>query len=131
MDIKNDEQTFIIDQQLPGLNDIIDAARTHWAVSANQKKDSDNIVMWSIKKHNIKPYDKKIDIHIYFICQDRRRDKDNIMAAQKFILDGMVAGGIIPNDGWNFVGGLSYSFKVDRDNPHIKVTLQPSEEIND
>lgn len=44
------------------------------------------------------PEFNKVVIIITWYEPDERRDPDNIMAGQKFILDGLVAAGTIPND---------------------------------
>lgn len=53
-----------------------------------------------------------------------RRDPDNIAAAVKFIWDGLVEAGVIPNDGWKENGGWSNHFEVDKDNPRIEVVIK-------
>lgn len=53
----------------------------------------------------------------------RRRDPDNVTAGQKFVLDGLVKAGVIPNDGWNEVAGISHEFVVSPDRPGVVVEI--------
>jgi hypothetical protein len=56
--------------------------------------------------------------------KDRRRDPDNISGAgKKPILDGLVRAGVLPNDGWSVIEGLSDLFSVDRSYPRVEVTI--------
>ena len=90
------------------------------------KRDAEEIVIWSIRKHlkNLK-IEKPIHIHYKFIEKDRRRDKDNIASfGMKVIQDSLVKAGTIKNDGWKEVGSFSFSFGVDKENPRIEVFLE-------
>lgn len=111
----------VIPGELPDLNTIIDKSKGHWAQYSKMKKRYTEMVAWLAKG---KGKFKKIDIYITWYCKNRRKDKDNIMAGTKFILDGLVMAGVIENDGWRHVGSISHDFKVDRDNPRIEVKLK-------
>lgn len=67
---------------------------------------------------------KRIDLDITWYCKNKRKDKDNIAAGIKFILDGLVKAGTIENDGWKQVNNFSHSFKVDKDNPRVEVEIK-------
>ncbi len=57
-----------------------------------------------------------------------RTSGGNIRFALKFILDGLVEAGVLPNDSWRYVGDISDSYVVDRRHPRVVVTLTDSEE---
>lgn len=56
---------------------------------------------------NVEPVEAA-SLTIVHIEPNRRRDPDNIMAAQKFILDGMVQAGIIEDDGWRHIWSIKH-----------------------
>ena len=55
--------------------------------------------------------------------QNKRKDKDNIAFAKKFILDGMIQAKLIQNDGWKEISGFTDEFHVDKNNPRVEVTI--------
>lgn len=109
--------------RLPDLNDMIDAARRNKITSANMKKDNTEVVAWIAKSKRIPHFDR-VDITITWIEPNQKRDKDNIMAAQKFILDGLVMARVLDNDGWKQIGDILHRFKVDRMNPRIEIDIK-------
>ena len=100
---------FFIPERLPGLNEIINTARAHHMASATQKKRWTNRCALVFMKA---PTFESIYIKFTWIEKNRRRDKDNICAARKFILDGMVQAGMIENDGWGQISGWTDDFEV-------------------
>jgi Holliday junction resolvase RusA-like endonuclease len=106
--------------RLPGLNEIIDAAKSHFGEYASMKETYTNMVGWLAKKL---PTYEKVALIITWYEPDRRRDPDNIMAGQKFILDGMVQAGTIPNDSQKHIKGILHRFDVDKKNPRIEVEI--------
>lgn len=113
----------IIPGTLPGLNEIIDAAKMTPYAYRELKKTYTELVAWEAVKQKIPFYDKA-DFTILWYCPDRRHDKDNIMAGTKFILDGLVTAGILKNDGWNQIGSIEHIFGVDRLKPRIEVEIR-------
>lgn len=113
---------FIIPGRLPGLNDITDAARSNRYESAKMKKEYTDLVAWCAKSALL-PHFERVDLIITWYEPNMKRDKDNIMAGQKFILDGLVMAGIIKNDGWKQIRDVTHRFRVDRQNPRVEVEL--------
>jgi len=111
---------FEIPGRLPGLNEIIDAAKSHYGEYAKMKETYTNMVGWLAKKL---PRYEKVALIITWYEPDQRRDLDNIMAGQKFILDGLVAAGTIPNDSQKYISGIFHRFGVDRENPRVEVEI--------
>ena len=103
----------VIPGELPGMNEIIAAAKQHYGAYSKMKRENTQLVAL-IAKSKIKKQCKKIDLEITWICKNKRRDKDNITAGEKFILDGLVQAGVVKNDGWNQIGDISHKFKVDK-----------------
>lgn len=117
----------VIPGELPDLNTIIAESkkgRGKWQPYNEIKQEHTNIVAW-IAKSEIKKQLKKIDLEITWICKNRRKDKDNIMAGGlKMILDGLVVAGVIKNDGWSEIGSINNHFEVDKDNPRVEVEIR-------
>jgi len=114
---------FEIPGRLPGLNEIIDAAKQgngKYQPYALMKEEYTNMITWIAKKL---PKYEKVALIITWYEPDRRRDPDNIMAGQKFILDGLVAAKGIPNDSQKYIVSIIHRFRVDKQNPRIEVEI--------
>ena len=114
---------FEIPGRLPGLNEIIDAAKHgmyKYQPYAKMKATYTNMVAWLAKKL---PTYERVALIITWYEPNRHRDPDNIMAGQKFILDGLVQAGTIPNDNQRHIQGIIHRFAVDRKNPRIEVEI--------
>lgn len=117
---------FVIKGRLPGLNEIIDAARDHWSKSATLKKEATELCQWAIKAASVPHIEKPVVIRFVWVEKDERRDVDNVAAGAKFVLDGLVASGRLPNDSRQWVRGISHEFPApDKKNPRIEVEVRP------
>jgi len=114
--------TLTIPGRLPGLNEIIAAAKSHYAKYSTEKKEYTEEVAWLAKQARLPKFEKAYLVITWFE-PDRRRDPDNIMAGQKFILDGLVAAGAIPNDSQKYIQGIVHRFRVDKRNPRVEVEI--------
>jgi len=97
---------------LPGMNEIISMARTHWAKSAKQKTDYTDLVASYCVLNRLKPM-KRVWLGIYYHEKNQKRDPDNISAGKKFLLDGLVQAGVLANDGHKQIAGFDESFHFD------------------
>lgn len=77
------------------------------------------ILSGSLKK--ISKYPCKLKITWYE--PNRRRDVDNVVFGVKFILDELVACGIIPNDSQKYVNQITNGVYCDSNNPRIEVRI--------
>lgn len=114
---------FEIPGRLPGLNEIIDAAKQgkgKYQPYSIMKQTYTDMVAWLAKKL---PAYKRVALMITWYEPNEKRDPDNIMAGQKFILDGMVQAGTIPNDSQKHIKGILHRFDVDRKNPRVEVEI--------
>lgn len=112
--------------ELPDMNTIIAESkkgRGGYQPYAIMKREYTDLVTL-IAKSKIKKTYEKIDIEINWICKNKRKDKDNIQAGIKFILDGLVQANVIENDGWKQVGDIYHKFKVDKKNPRVEVRIR-------
>jgi hypothetical protein len=116
-------EKFTISGELPDLNTIIKESkrgRGNWQPYNDLKYEHTIRVMAACR--GIKPFNK-INVAIEWICKEKRKDKDNVMAGTKFILDGLVSEGVLTNDGWGQIGDITHSFYIDKLNPRINVIL--------
>ena len=64
-----------------------------------------------------------VDITCTWITKDLRKDPDNVSAGVKFILDGLVQAGILPDDRRKQIGSITHKFDVDKLNPRVEIVL--------
>ena len=110
--------------ELPTLNQIIKAAKSHYHAYNNMKRENTEKVAWCAKKL---PKLEQVALHITWCRKDRRTDPDNVIVAVKFILDGLVQAGVLENDGWKEVAGISHEWEIDKDNPRVLVKIEEVE----
>lgn len=116
--------TFTIPGRLPGLNELINKARTDKYAAAKQKADVDGLVMLQIKRQMPQfKTDKQVDIVFTWIEPNKRRDKDNICSAKKFILDSLQKAGTIRGDGWKHIRNFRDDFAIDKRSPGVTVEI--------
>ena len=120
-------QRLVVKGILPGMNEITKANRANRFQGGKQKKEYDNLVIWSCKASKLKPIEGLNNYQFTWYCKNKRKDKDNIMAGQKFIFDGLQKAGIIENDGWNNVGDINHRFKIDKENPRVEIEIEEIE----
>jgi Holliday junction resolvase RusA-like endonuclease len=112
--------------EMPGLNEIIKAAKAHYHAYNNMKKKNTDLVIVAASKL---PHFPRARLDITWYCRSKRRDPDNIAAAKKFILDGLVRAGVLENDGWEQVVGWEERWEVDKDNPRVEVLIEGVEQM--
>ena len=81
----------------PTLNEQIDLARSDWRASAGVKKTWTNKVADLTQTVDFS-FDDKVWLEYHWHLKTFARDSDNVSAASKYILDGLVDAGIIIND---------------------------------
>ena len=120
-------QKLVIPSELPALNEVIDKSKRHWSQYAKEKKQWTRFVAL-LARLNLKPVEKQVSLSIRWVCKDKRRDPDNVASGKKFIIDGLVAGGILKNDGWKQISDFRDTFAGDNHRPRVEVELN---EIHD
>ena len=118
------EYIFTVPYTLIGLNEYINECRRNKYVGANLKREIEHDLFYIIKKEfrSLKIY-KPVIIEYLWVEKDKRRDKDNIAFAQKFVQDALVMAGILKNDGWNEIKGFTHDFAVDKKNPRVEIRI--------
>lgn len=112
---------FVIYGDLPSMNEIIATSKKHYAAYSKMKNVYTALVANSCK--GLEPIERA-DFVITWYCKNMKRDKDNIISGQKFIFDGIVKAGILPNDGWKEIGDITHKLRVDKKNPRIEIEIQ-------
>ena len=113
---------------LPGMNETIAAAKGFGGRGYGYSKIKHRwteAVQLLAKAAQLKPVSSA---RFSFVWRERKRsrDPDNFTAARKFVLDGLVAAGVIPDDGWAEVLGFSDAWTVSRQ-PGVLVTIESDE----
>lgn len=92
------------------LNAYINAERRNKYVAAKIKKTETNFVHMSLL--NKPKIATPCKLHFHWLLKNRRKDLDNVAFSKKFIIDGMVHAGIIPNDGLKYITGFTDTFEI-------------------
>ena len=110
--------------ELTDLNQYIKALNNHRFVGSKIKKEETERVYWECKEQKIKPVTKfPVKIHYRWYSPNARKDIDNVAFSKKFINDGMVMAGILPDDSRKYVSGFSDDFFIDKENPRVEVII--------
>ena len=119
----------IIHGTLPGLNEYTVASRANRYAAAKMKKKVQSIIAAAIYEclPNVH-IERPVRLAFTWYEPNKKRDKDNIAFAKKFIFDALVENNVIPNDGWKNIDSFSDSFKVDAQNPRVEVEIMEVEE---
>lgn len=113
---------------LPGLNELINVSRGtkgrgSLLAAATQKKEATNRVAYRIISMRLEPITKPIHVDFLWAEESKRRDPDNIISAKKYCLDGMVKAGLIENDGWKQIDGISDNWVVNKKSPGVLIRI--------
>lgn len=94
--------------KMPSLNEYIEACRRNAHCGARLKSNVEAGIIPQLAK--LKKIEKPV--HIIFIWHEvnKRRDKDNVAAAKKFILDALQKSGKLINDNNNYIIGFTDKF---------------------
>lgn len=121
---KGVRQRFVIKGCLCTLNEYTRLSRANRQASARIKRDQEEIVGWAIKAW-LKNWRTKKPVYVKFtwVEKNKRKDKDNIAFAKKFIFDALVKNHVIPDDKWDNVVGFSDVFHIDKNDPRVIVDI--------
>ena len=98
--------------KLPSLNEYTTACRKNAYAGAKMKKQTQEDIMWFVKK--LPKFDKPIFIRFHWVEGNHKRDYDNIAFGKKFILDALVAAGKLKDDNRNYVAGFKDTFGYEK-----------------
>lgn len=123
--MKKQNVRFVVYGLLPNLNDYITAERRNRYAAAAMKKKSQAAVLAAIRRscRGVK-ITGPVVLHYLWVEKNRRRDKDNVAFAQKFVQDALVQAGVLKNDGWAEVEGFTHAFALDKNHPRVEVEVE-------
>ena len=103
------DQEITIPGELPNLNAALAGAKRHWSSYAQIKKQQTNKVAW-IARGQLTPVTPPVDLVFSWVTKNRRVDPDNISHGAKYLIDGLVNAGILPDDGRKVIRSLTHLF---------------------
>ncbi len=112
----------IIPGELTDLNTYIDAERSNRYKAAKIKKEMSELCAWEVRLFKLK-VKTPVEIKFTWITKNEMKDPDNVAFAKKFILDGFVLGGLLPNDGRKQIKRFTDEFGVDKEYPRVEVEI--------
>lgn len=106
-----------INTPLTTLNEYIDAERKNKYIASKIKKSNTQRVLSIVRGLKLEPV--LYDVHFNWQKPNNRQDHDNIAFAKKFILDGLVLAGVIPNDNPRYINNFTDKFTLCKDFDYV------------
>lgn len=105
----------------PTLNEQINEARTHWAKSATTKKKwTSEIARLSAP---LPKFQNEVWLEFWYSINNFGRDPDNISASRKYLMDGLVAAGVIRNDNLTVIQSPILEWFVPGEVDQVTITI--------
>jgi Holliday junction resolvase RusA-like endonuclease len=114
---------YVIEGRLPSLNDYIGAQRSPNHSYANRYKQKWTDVCAKACA-SVPVFSEPVSVSIVWYERDRRRDLDNVTAATKFVLDGLVHAGKLRDDSQKYVKNIEHRVEVDKERPRVEVEIR-------
>lgn len=99
---------FNIEGRLPGCNEYIEECRKNPHAGAKCKADAESMIMWQLG--TVPKIEGEVIFRFEWHEKTKRRDKDNVAFAKKFIFDALQKAGKLENDGNRNVAGFEDRF---------------------
>jgi hypothetical protein len=99
---------------LPGLNEVIDAAKGYGGRGygySKLKRQWTNTIDLLARAAKV-PSFSRVHMAYRWVERNQRRDPSNVACAKKFVEDGLVEADVLANDGWKQIAGFSDEFEV-------------------
>ena len=114
---------------LPGQNEIIKAAKSGRGKGnayARMKSQWSATVQAQARSQRLQKVPGRVSIDLYWVEPTRKRDPDNVHAAVKFVLDGLVAAGLIDSDAQRTISRITHHpIEIHRE-PGVAVVIEES-----
>lgn len=125
-------RVLIFEGKLPGLNELIKAARDQDAYGRLKKRLTARCAEQARDQFGENKPLGPVHIEFLWFPEHNRRDPDNVAAGgRKFILDGMVDAGVLVNDTRKHVIGFEDRFGIDRQRPRTELYLREVHETEE
>jgi len=111
----------VIKGELTNLNEYVRVERGNRFAGANIKESETNRIWAECRSQRFPAQKKGVFLVFRWYARDRRKDKDNVAFAKKFILDGLVLAKVIESDRWDFISGFLDVFYLDQENPRVEI----------
>ena len=115
--------TVTVEGRMPSLNDYISAERANRYTAAAMKKRETARVRAAAMQQRAPRFERRVTVRTTFYEPDMRRDADNVGFARKFVLDGLVAAGVIKDDSRKYVEQCPDRVLTDRARPRVVVEV--------
>lgn len=112
-----------IEGGFPSLNDYIRVVNANRFKGNAMKQECTSLAAWAAKAARMPRFSRPVTVRFTWVERNRRRDLDNVAFGKKFVLDGLVAAGVIGNDTPQYVTGFEDKFEYDGRNPRIIVEV--------
>jgi hypothetical protein len=117
--------TFIVYGEPTSFNDYINAERTNRYIAAKIKKEE--TAEAAACASSLPKITGKNFYTFHWFTETERKDPDSCSIGMKCIFDGLVAAGIIENDGRKQISGYTCLFSTDKENPRVEITITPAD----
>lgn len=111
------------ERTFPSFNEYVNKNRSGWRAGADMKEDYTKLVCYEAKGQRVPIWRRPVKILFNWYEEDTRRDLDNVFSAKKFILDGLIEAGVIPDDSQKYVRGLRDEIFIDPKAPRVEVEI--------
>lgn len=114
-----------VEGRLTSLNEYVRAERANRYKAASVKRAETRRVRDAAVAQGAPSFDpsRPVTVTITFYEPDMRRDADNVGFARKFVLDGLVAAGVIADDSRGHVPRCPDRVLTDRERPRVEVEV--------
>lgn len=123
---------FWVPGPLPGLNEIVDAAKgcggKGYGYAKMKEKWTNDVALHVLAAHVPKGKITRVKLHMHWFekkhTNGTERDPDNIEAGQKFIWDGLVHAKVLPNDKRANNAGTTHECTYNAPVAGVEVTIE-------
>lgn len=119
-------QRVMIRGKLPSLNEYVEACRRNAFQGASLKRSVEQGVAWQVIK--MKPLDEPCYFIFTWYEETKRRDKDNVSTARKYIFDALQKAGKLKNDNNRYIIGFEDRFIYGKDQG-VEIVIKTETEI--
>lgn len=107
------------------MNDYIKKLNSNRHAGNKLKQEIENGIIWELKRQGIREtVTQPVKVKLTWYEHTRRRDKDNVRTAVKFILDALQKAGTLPNDNNKYITGFTDEY-VYKQGDGVTVELIP------